>query len=226
MAFGKLKSISPWLISLWTLALFLFSGCGKSPATQREELEREISIGFCEKLLANPQVSKEIKSRAESVLQKRKDDYSDPEPILIYAVFVETEYRPPKHPVYLAVGLSDEDGDIAGIGIRERHLQPNGQTMIIEEMYPIFCYGESQRFACILSVPVVIRKEGERKNEQFWQKYLERGVFDEKLMPNIWISTPQPGKVDVQVWIYDHSGHNSQPVRLESILSSAPDPNE
>ncbi|MHC4336182.1 MAG: hypothetical protein ACYSUV_20900, partial [Planctomycetota bacterium] len=132
----------------------------------------------------------------------------DREPILIRVGLDEAEGD---EGARLWVGISDEDNDVAGIGIREEYVGPDGQINTLEETYPVFGYRSIGAFQ---SIPVVIRKAGQRKSEADWLEYLNRGIWNIERIPDLWISMPRPG-VRVKIWVYDHAGHKSDIVTLE-----------
>jgi hypothetical protein len=49
-----------------------------------------------------------------------------------------------------------------------------------------------------------------------WKVYLD--VESMKPIPNIYVSIPEPNNVDVWIWVYDRTGHKSEPVRLLNFL--------
>lgn len=211
------KVVNTGLFFFCGLALFFICGCGESSPDSDEEWMREASIRFCNELLRNPKLSERARSLAEQVLRKRENNRLDSEPVLIDALLMQAEKS---GTVYLAVALSDEDDGVAGIGIEERHLDSGEDPVIIKERYPILG-GELLRIACFIPMPVTIRKKGQRKNEEDWKKYVDAGDVEGNLMPEVLVSIPQVGKVNAKIWIYDHSGHESEPLSLENYLVSA-----
>ena len=216
MVFVDTKHIGIRLIVVFVLILAHIMSCRDSDSTrEKEEYIRLASIGLCKKLLVNPKATEHTKSLAQLTLQKWENNRLDPEPILMFAVL--TRLRG-KESIRLLLGISDEDADVAGVAIRERHMESNGQISIIEEEYPVFGYGLTITAAQM--IPIKIRKGNERKNEQHWKNYLEIGVWDRDMRPDLWVSNPQPGKVDVEIWVYDHAGHKSEPVSLKALPES------
>jgi hypothetical protein len=196
------------------LAALAVSACDKSSPADNEEWIKEASISFCKKFLQDARLSERARSITEQVLRNRQNGRLDSEPVLIAALLVKVKKS---GAIYLVLAVSDEDGDLGGIEVEERHLEGGHEPVIIREEYPIFGYG-SVRVASFQSIPVTIRKKGQGKNKEFWKRYQESGVTDGELMPTVWVSIPQPAKVDVQIWIYDHSGGKSGPVTLENRL--------
>jgi hypothetical protein len=191
------------------VCLLIVAGCDSSSLPNDEEIRRRLIISHCESALANEQLSRQAKSRARLALLKWDNSSLDPEPIVIEAFLAQA--RDSKE-ARMGIGISDEDNDVAGIGVREEHVRPNGGAIIIEEEYPVFGF---QSIGCLQLIPVQIRIGTERKNHEDWQRYLNRGVWEKEMIPDLWISIPRPGTVDVKVWVYDHAGHKSQLVPLE-----------
>jgi hypothetical protein len=119
--------------------------------------------------------------------------------------------------IRLSLAISDENGDVAGIVIREKHVKSNGEIEVIEEKYPVFGYGLT--ITSTQSLPFEIRSGNERKNEKQWQNYLEIGIWDREMRPDLWISIPESGKKEIEVWLYDHGGHKSNTVLLENKIA-------
>lgn len=202
-------------LSLILVPIYVF-GCEKSSPPVEDEFIRRRSVRFCRKVIADPKSSKHAKSLAEEILRKRDNDIIDPEPVLVDAGLTQPEGR---HVTILVVGISDEDGDLAGIGIRELHAKPDGYSLSIEEEYPVFGYA-STKAASYYIFKATIRKGNERKNEKDWKEYLDAGLWDRDHMPYLWISVPEPGKIDIEIWVYDHAGHKSELVTLDNWIPS------
>lgn len=188
-----------------------FRARDSSSVDDDEELRRAACIGYCESVLADPKASRFCKSLAREALQKWANERVDPEPILVHLMLLDAEPERGK-PFSLGLGVSDEDNDMAGIGVREEHIDSNGQVMVIEEEYPVFGY---QSVGSLQMIRVKIREHGERKNHQVWQEYLDMEGWRGDAMPDLWVSKPDPGKVEVKIWLYDHAGHKSELVPLE-----------
>jgi hypothetical protein len=197
------------------IILALTTNCDKSAIRKEEEKEiREASIIFCKRFLVHPELPERVRFLARLVIQERENNSLDPEPILIRALLA----RPDRMEIItLALAVSDEDGDLAGIGVREQRIGSSGKSIIIEEEYPVFGY-QSLRIATFQIITVAIRKDNERKNEELWQKYLDTGVWKRDAIPPVWVSVPVPGKTDVEVWLYDNAGHKSEAISLGNSL--------
>jgi hypothetical protein len=204
-----MKNLRRILFLVVFTAPIILPGCDRSSPPSDEDIRRAGTMGYCKGVLRNPRLPKEVRARAQVALCKWEDGHVDPEPILIHAVLEQGEGD---NGAWLGAGISDEDNDAAGIGVREEHIGAEGEKHIVEETYPVFGYRSIGGFQ---SIPVVIRKAGQRKNEADWEKYLNRGIWNRELIPDLWISMPSPGKVEVKIWVYDHAGHKSDVVPLE-----------
>ena len=136
--------------------------------------------------------------------------------------------------------IDGEYRDMAGLRVKEHHVDVNGTTFTIEEDYPVWIdsppiYSPSWQDS---SINVHFRQY---KNEKQWKRYLEdiqmrrelasknkeaqdagEPVFDistEKMkMPPVWICVPEPDKVRVFVSVYDHAGNESEAVEIEYVF--------
>jgi hypothetical protein len=185
----------------------------KSWFEDKDQRIREMNVGFCEDLLANPRVTVHPRSLTQTALKKWQNGRLDPEPVLMFAVLVQNKRTKPP---LLILALSDEDGDVASIRITERHFEENKKVLLIEEEYPVFGYG--QVICSYNFVPIEIRTSNERKDQQAWQNYLDVGIWKREAMPTIWISLPKPSETNVEIQVYDHAGHESNPVPLENKI--------
>lgn len=195
------------LVLLCSLGSTLFCGCRKSSP------EIDFAIGACRHMLKQglPLQSKE---RAKQTLSKWENGFVDPKPVLIDALLITPKGE--KKPVLL-LAISDEDQDLLGIGIRERYLEPNGSAGdIIEETYPVYS-SDPPPVVSHQIVPITIRTTAQRKDRELWKQYVEAGGLSEEGLPPLWVSVPDPNRVDVWVWLYDRQGHKSEPVQLRYL---------
>lgn len=136
--------------------------------------------------------------------------------------------------------IDGEYRDMAGLRVKEHHVDVNGTTFTIEEDYPVWIdsppiYSPSWQDS---SINVHFRQY---KNEKQWKRYLEdiqmrrelasknkeaqdagEPVFDietERMeIPPVWLSVPEPNKVRVFVSVYDCAGNESKAVEIEDVL--------
>jgi len=166
----------------------------------------------------------------EIALSMLKNDTCDPKPILIAAVLgtlPETGQA--------AIGLIsfDEDSDIMGFGIKEEITDMDGSDEEILEEYPAFVHRHPFENIDFPWVPVKIRDAAQRKAAQQWEEYVSGDVIDKSkilratywraTLPDIFVSVPHPYKVEVELYLYDASGHQSKPVKLHFMSGHFPE---
>jgi hypothetical protein len=128
---------------------------------------------------------------------------------------------------YLLLDALDEDKDVVGFGIREEYTDVNGLKTVLTEEYPAFAHQMGSEVLPLRLCPVQIRDAGQRKNEQRWGEYVKGEGIDvsnpratelwrETFAP-VWVSNPEPNKVDVYVYVYDKAGHKSDPLKLPAL---------
>jgi hypothetical protein len=123
--------------------------------------------------------------------------------------------------VVLFLTMSDEEYDIAGLGVREFHEEPISNVTVVEETYPIFPGPKIGHFQL---VEFKERKNRSQvKDEEAWNDYLESRdeqgfIYRRREYPTLWISLPNPPILEVEIWIYDFGGRKSEPVPLEHGL--------
>jgi hypothetical protein len=204
-----MKKSCMWL-TLCVLA-FCAAGCRKS----REDVDwaeflREVSIGLCKSIIESPQRSERAKKLAKKAIDGWDNGILDAVPILIDARFEKV--AAPNH-CRLHLDMSDEEMDIAGIHIKEVHQQPDGQSVVIEEDYPLFvrCSVGHYQWPSFKE-----RGPGDRKDEALWGGYVEKGKWlSDRPYPTVWISIPTVGEIDVEISVYDSGGNMSEPLALQ-----------
>lgn len=199
------RSVRLLMLSL----VVLYGGCKKKEAV-RAKTTPEIVAEMCKKVSADPKSSPKEKEIAEIVLRKLEAPGLDPTPDLVAA-----RYRPSKagDEVPLLLVISDEDADIAGLRIKEKHKRAGGGMTELYEEYPAFV---NKSIACtVLFVKIRWRNNAQKKNEQEWEEYVQRGgTWGKDPAPPIWISMASPPDVEVDVWVYDRAGNESNKMRL------------
>ncbi len=159
--------------------------------------------------------------RVEVALSKWQNRTVDPEPILITAVMNKpTGYED----MYIGMFTFDEDMDVLGLGINEEYTDVNGIKTTVTEEYPVFVHRMKPEVVDLRLFPVQIRYAGQRKNEKRWDEYIKGEGIDvndvrrlkywRETLPPVWVSNPEPNKVNVFVYIYDQAGHKSEPIKL------------
>ncbi len=209
------------------------------PNATKEKKFEPFYHGLTQSFFESRSSLKDQKRRNEIVHQMLNNDIVDPEPVLIDAIrqVFDTLYDTSGR---LELIVYDEDKDIAGLRIKERYIDPNGDVFTFQEDYPVWidtlkppAYGHE-------SVNMRFRL---RKDENQWQEYVdhvkqvqqlvskqkENGSEEldieppKKEMPLVWMSSPEPNKVRVFVSVYDRAGNESEYVeidnRIDSVLS-------
>lgn len=159
--------------------------------------------------------------RVEVALSKWQNRTVDPEPILITAVMNKPiGYED----MYIGMFTFDEDVDVLGLGINEEYTDVNGIKTTATEEYPVFVHRMKPEVVDLRLFPVQIRDAGQRKDKQRWDEYIKgKGIevkevrrlkYWRETLPPVWVSNPEPNKVNVFVYIYDQAGHKSVPIKL------------
>ena len=203
---------------VFLLVLFSFqaAGCKRSSPLEPEELIHRRSVRFCARLMTDPNASERKKRVAKEVLLNRENSTIEREPVLISTSLLISAG---KHKNFLAFGVSDEDGDLVGVSIREQRPRSDMGPLVVEEEYPLFM-GLPSKAANSYVFPVRIRQGNERKNESSWRSYVQSGGSGGKSlehMPPVWVSVPESGKIDIEVWLYDAAGHKTERLSLRVL---------
>jgi hypothetical protein len=205
------------------ILLPVISGCRRDPLVDALERQKEETKakGF-----------REFEEHCELALSRLRNRVLDPEPILVIALLgrVTASGR------YLYLETFDEDRDIVGLGIREQYNDANGLKTLLTEEYPAFVHRMSSELLLSRLCPVKIRDGDQRKNEQRWDEYVKGEGIDvnspraierwTETLPLVWISIPEPNKVDVYVYVYDRAGRKSEPFRLPPSAPYKPTPEQ
>ena len=195
------------------ILLLSTSSCDRSSDEDSfESLPKEIIIDICKTIIQSPRTTNRAKSLAGKALDGWNNRILDPCPILIYAGYYGDGYD---DYMRLTLIMSDEDADIAGISVREVHRLSDGKEQIIQEEYPLFVRNSIGHHQL---VKFTKREHGERKDYDGWNTYVQNATWGEDPTPTVWITLPRPGRIDVEIQIYDKAGHKSESVPLEKGL--------
>ncbi len=166
----------------------------------------------------------DVKNNTQYAISKYNKKSIDPEPVLVFA-HIEEDSENPK--ATLSLLSYDEDGDLSGILIKEKHIDSSGNEMIFEEEYPVFIFWKPPKGVFMFFIFNHIRKNGQIKSEEIWKRYIDglnvekstiRSVVDwERTLPEVFVSVPEPNKVEVEMYLYDRAGHKSKPVLLRHV---------
>jgi len=196
---------------LFVIFVPTISGCRRDPLVDGLERHKEE---------AKAKGFREVEEHCELALSRLRNRVLDPEPILVMPLLgrVTPSGR------YLLLETFDEDRDIVGLGIREEYNDANGLQTLLTEEYPAFVHRMSSELLLSRPCPVKIRDGDQRKNEQRWDEYVKGEGIDvnspraierwTETLPPVWISIPDPNRVDVYVYVYDKAGHKSDLVKL------------
>lgn len=166
----------------------------------------------------------DVRNNSTSAISKYENKSIDTEPVFILAR-IEGVTEDPK--AYLHILSYDEDGDLSGIIIKEHIFYSNGNKKYIEEDYPVFKFWSPPRGAFPLIIFVQIRKSSQLKSEEIWNKYISgenierdkisNAIYWGDTLPTVYISVPEPNKVEVEMYLYDKAGHKSKPILLRHV---------
>ena len=172
-----------------------------------------------------------VVERTDLALSKWRNHKVDPEPILIFALLSSPAGV---SQVDLAFGAYDEDKDIVGIGVKEDYTDANGSKTSRLDEYPAMAHRRQDTVVVLCRLPVQIRNAGQGMERQRWQDYANgEGMAADaaplagdmtasrRTLPPVWVSLPEPNRVDVYVYAYDRAGHKSDPVRLVNCLQTS-----
>ncbi len=157
-----------------------------------------------------------VRDRARACLARWQNGCLDPVPILMHAEYV---FEAKEGRLALILHISDEDFNVVGFGVLERHIARDGVTELIEEEFPVFV-----RYSCGLREKLRFYRRawsGQRNSKIDWTTYRKTGTYPEDLPP-IHISVPRNGEVDVDVWVFDADGNKSGLVPLLPAPGSDP----
>ena len=161
--------------------------------------------------------------RAQLALSKWRNGVVDREPILLTVILTRAVGRRVPDAVVFAY---DEDKDLLGLGVMERYKDGTERS----EEYSVYVHADPTRIVCNGSIPVYLRDEGQQKDESRWEEYVRGDKIDKWSMghtggkyyrdtlPPVYVSLPDPNKVDVLMYLYDRQGNKSTPIELINRL--------
>ncbi len=207
----------------WIVCVLLaVSGCRPDAAGDMncppEDTNHSDEVRF---LLRMTPVDPDFEERRQQALARLEGGVVHSEPILLFARVL----RPVGYdPVNIGLIVVDQDRDLLGIGIREFVRDENGRSVVrLEERYPVFAHREWRYVMDVVQVPFSVRDADQRKNECCWKDYVQKAIdrispvrweHYRDTLPTVWVSLPKPGDLDVEVYVYDQAGHESDPVVL------------
>jgi hypothetical protein len=225
----RLKGIA-LLLAMVALVLFWTKWYDEGQGRQQS---RDPELRALQTFFQYPWMPVDAKERVEEAMAKYGNKILDPEPILIAATLAK--YAGIDR-AYLHLLVFDECEDLAGFVIGEEHHDPRGTPFLCEERYPVLTHLQPPGVADVLSIPVHIRDEHQRKDEERWANYCDKpsptyagesmgsgkvqrasaasATHWEDTLPPVWISIPDPNSVVVSLHVYDKAGYRSNEVRL------------
>jgi hypothetical protein len=220
------------IMLLVSLLILTISGCDDKKNNDKKDISAPVSVSDVLKgLVNNSKVDINLKQHAQLAMSKCEDGVMEPEPILIDAI-MKTVGVEEGEIMSLRLIIYDEDADFIGFVVEEEHLDSNGViTAQIVEKYPVFTYLPYASSSELLwqFIPVWVRDENQRKPEEQWLKYINTPLQQQKdeykkrtnknwtwlkTLPPVWLSIPEPDKLNVYVQVYDRAGHLSERIRV------------
>ncbi|MCP4263622.1 MAG: hypothetical protein GY774_39860 [Planctomycetes bacterium] len=211
------------IMLLVSLLIPTISGCDDKNADSNHELD------FLKGLVNNPKVDINLKQRAQLTILKLENGVMDSEPFLI-AAMITTVGVEDGEIISLSLIIYDEDADYIGFEVEEEHVDSNNVVVTrLIERYPVFTYLPYSSELLFRFTPILVRDENQRKPEEQWLKYINTPLHEQKedykkrtnknwtwlkTLPPVWLSIPDPGKLNIYVRVYDRAGHLSERVPL------------
>ena len=202
-------------------------GCARHPADEESGLGAEDPPGmrYLKERRSSDPCSYWERTR-QLALAQWQSRALDPKPLLLYAHLGRPVQR---EQVRLGLLFFDEDKNVLGIGVKEQYLDGSGFRRELREEYPVFAHLVWREVLNSPNIHVSIRDAGQQKDPQAWAAYSEaEGIDEERVrksqsyyratLPPIWISAPDPNRVNVYVYVYDRDGHRSEEVEVENRL--------
>ena len=168
------------------------------------------------------------KERIALAISLRQNGIDDPQPLFLFALVDERADRGDGRAGFvLTFGVYDEDQDVIGCVIHEEHTARDGSRGNLVEKYPVFMYYPMVDILVFPFFPIRVRAMGERIDELSWKEYSEGHTMDEMsardfrhwamTLPSVYVSIPEPNQTNVQVYLYDRAGHESNRVDLYHV---------
>jgi hypothetical protein len=171
----------------------------------------------------------EVRQQRLRAIQIFQNGKRDSEPILVSAALSKAEGD---STIHLFLQTYDEDQDVAGFEITEKRRSPDGTPVEWTERYPAFLFRPAELIFWGNSIPVQIREDGDRKDEQKWAQYekgegidrqkMTRRKYQLETLPPVLVSIPEPSVVDVSVRVYDRAGRESNSMALINSIRDGP----
>ena len=237
----RIRSItrSTWKLSLpFTAIIFItLGGCKKEKVDLQKMADQTLHDALAS-LAKKTDLPSDIINRAKTALTKMENGSLDKEPILLMAVIYCGE---PNNQPNVDITYFDENNDLRGLHIKERYIDPNRSITTLEEDYPVFVNTLYTPTTMSTNFPIHFRNKNQHKDEYLWLEYVNRNL-DELIRlnieerkndvsrnrvknlkfektPPIYISIPDPNRVEVEISVYDREGNESDRIELRKGLS-------
>jgi hypothetical protein len=210
-------------------------GCNKNNPPEVPKDEILSKLNWIENVFLKNNALPESNQLVNMAISKWQNGALDPEPFLLYNQlhefrndFKDSNFKSASLSFY----IYDEEKDIVGLIIEEEHTDSQGTNTSFQENYPIFLHYVQKNVLRLIDIKVYMRN-GNKKNEEKWQEYANKSIEQLKnefksgknmintpfidTLPKVWISIPEPNKVNVNLYVYDKNGNISQPLKLRYI---------
>ena len=216
--------------SVSTIILIMLFGCKKQKVDLQEMVEHSTHDLLISMTKKRPS---DIGKRAKTALAKLENVNLDTKPILLLAII---DLADPNSQPRLSIVFFDESEDLRGLRIKERYIDSNGSITTLEEDYPVFVNTLKTTFAVSTHFHIHFRNKHQRKDKYLWLDYVNRNLdelirlnIDERQRdssdtslqgvpfektPPIYISIPDPNRVQVEISAYDRAGNESDSIEL------------
>ncbi len=226
-----------WILCTVLIFAVLVVGCKEKKKAHEEKSDSLKS--FLSSFLDNPNLPKDDRERIKTTLAKCENKTLGLEPVLLQAYIMKPTWL--ESPDMLLT-IVDPNENVIGVGIREECRDSNCCWKTIEENYPVYSHGQSDLFNTVV-IPLHIRTDCQKKDESAWieyvnldyfklyEDYLEQQLksteismgatdksFWEESLPPVWVSRPEPNKLDVWVWVFNKAGNKSEPIKLINLV--------
>jgi len=227
-------------ISFLSVAAIIFitlGGCKKEKVDLQEMVDQTLHDALAS-LAKKTELPSDIINRAKTALTKLENGSLDTEPILLMAIIYLAD---PNSQPYVDITYFDENNDLRGLRIKERYIDSDGSITTLEEDYPVFVNTLNTLTTMSSYFPIHFRDKNQCKDKQLWLEYVNRNLdelirlnIDERKQdisstrlknvkfektPPIYISIPDPNRVQVEISIYDREGNESDSIELHKGLS-------
>lgn len=231
------KNIRTSYLLVAAIIFIMLGGCKKEKVDLQEMVDQTLHDTLAS-LAKKTDLPSDIINHAKTALTKLENGSLDTEPILLMAAIgiSDLNNQPQVDIIYF-----DENNDLRGLRIKEHYIDSNGLMTILEEDYPVFVNRLNTPTTNSEYFTIHFRDKNQCKDEHLWLEYVNRNLdelirlnidkrqsdtLDTHLKnlpfektPPIYISIPDPNKVQVEISVYDREGNESDSIELHVGLS-------